>query len=263
MPEGHTVHRIARDHHKWFVGQRMQVASPQGRFQAEATQLNGKKLRAVTAHGKHLFYHWPKELITHVHLGLYGKFRVHKGTPPQPRGAVRVRMIGDERAFDLNGPNCCELIDQSAYLDIRKRLGEDPLNDDACADTVWNRIRKSKAPIGGLLLNQSVIAGIGNIYRAEILFLCGIHPAAPGNQLDRASFDAMWSTTVELMRIGVKYNRIVTAGFNTPGRPLSRLNSAERINIYKREKCPKCSSRIRCWEIANRKIFACPKCQKP
>ena len=89
MPEGHTIHRIARDHHKWFAGQKLIATSPQGRFEDEAKRINGKTLRAVTAHGKHLFYHWNRNLIGHIHLGLYGKFRVHQNPAPEPRGAVQ------------------------------------------------------------------------------------------------------------------------------------------------------------------------------
>ena len=169
MPEGHTIHRIARDHNTWFAGQKLIVASPQGRFKDEAKKVSGKKLREVTAHGKHLFYHWNRNLIGHIHLGLYGKFRVHKNPPPEPRGAVRVRMIGEQQSFDLNGPNCCELITKKKHDELRRRLGEDPLRGDASVERVWQKVRKSRSAIGSLLLNQSVIAGIGNVYRAEIL----------------------------------------------------------------------------------------------
>lgn len=157
MPEGHTIHRIARDHQNWFAGQKLIVSSPQGRFEEGASNISGKKLRDVTAHGKHLFYHWNRNLIGHVHLGLYGKFRLHKNPPPEPRGVVRVRMIGEEKSFDLNGPNCCELIDKAKHEELRLRLGEDPLRDDASAEWVWQRMQKSRSAIGSLLLNQSVM----------------------------------------------------------------------------------------------------------
>ncbi len=204
MPEGHTIHRIARDHQKWFAGQKLIASSPQGRFKEEAKKINGTQLREVTAHGKHLFYHWNRNLITHIHLGLYGKFRLHKNPPPEPRGAVRVRMIGAERSFDLNGPNCCELIDKLKFEELKLRLGEDPLRDDASADTVWRKMQKSRSAIGSLLLNQSVIAGVGNVYRSEILFLMGIHPQLPANQIERDAFDELWELAVELLKIGVK-----------------------------------------------------------
>lgn len=262
MPEGHTIHRIARDHMKWFAGQKMIVTSPQGRFDEESRRLNGKKLREVSAHGKHLFYHWNRNLIGHVHLGLYGKLRLHKNPPPEPRGAVRVRMIGEQRAFDLNGPNCCELIDRTGYMELRSRLGEDPLNQDASADIVWDKMQRSRSAIGSLLLNQSVIAGIGNVYRAEILFLLDIHPSVPANEIDRNTFDELWALTVELLQIGVRHNRIITAGFTADGKVPKRIKAAERLNIYKRKRCPNCQSPVRTWQLANRKMYACERCQR-
>lgn len=262
MPEGHTIHRIARDHQKWFAGQKLAVSSPQGRFLEEATRLNGRKLQAVSAHGKHLFYHWQRNLITHVHLGLYGKFRVHRNAVPDPRGAVRVRMIGTERAFDLVGPNCCELLDQKQFTLLRTRLGEDPLRDDASADKVWQTLQKSRSAIGSVLLNQSVIAGVGNVYRAEILYLLQIHPLFPANRLSRETFDKLWELTGRLLRIGVQHNRIITAGFNEKGQVPRGLKAAERLNVYKRTRCPTCLTPVTTLVLANRKMYACLHCQK-
>ena len=261
MPEGHTIHRLARDHKKWFVGQHMGLLSPQGRFAAEAAQLDGRKLQDVLAHGKHLFYKWPGKRYVHVHLGLYGKFRVHKNPAPEPRGAVRLRAIGTNRTFDLNGPNRCELVEHKDYVQTIDRLGEDPLRDDADPERLWNRLSKSRAPIGTLLLNQSVIAGVGNVYRAEILFLLGINPNRPALALDRTSFDRMWDLTVELLTIGVKYNRIITVPRSPDGPPLSRLNAKERLHIYKKKYCPICAAPVSDWLLGNRRIFACENCQ--
>ncbi|MDE0864788.1 MAG: Fpg/Nei family DNA glycosylase [Rubripirellula sp.] len=240
----------------------MKVSTPQGRFDEEAKKVSGRKICQVTADGKHLFYHWTRGELAHVHLGLYGKFRVHKNPAPEPRGAVRVRMIGRERSFDLNVPNRCELIDQQAYTQLRARLGEDPLHSGACADTVWDRCNKSRAPIGSLLLNQSVIAGVGNIYRTEVLFLARIHPELPANHLDRKQFDELWERTKTLMKIGVKYNQIITLGREQRDRPLSRLAASERVNIYKRDDCPRCGSGVKSWELGGRKMYACCNCQK-
>lgn len=265
MPEGHTIHRLARDHSKMFAGQKMAVSSPQGRFATEAKQLDGKKLIAAEAHGKHLFYRFAKSkassVLVHVHLGLYGKFRVHQCPPPDPRGAVRLRMIGDKQAFDLNGPNCCELLSKTDLQKLLGRLGQDPLRQDAEPENAWNRIHKSRAAIGTLLLNQSIIAGIGNVYRADILFLLGIHPERPGNQIDRDTFNELWDLTVRLLKIGVKYNRIITADRTMVDKPPSRLNATERLVCYKKTACVECGAPIRRWELGSRMMFACETCQ--
>lgn len=129
MPEGHTIHRLAIDYWRDFVGHTLAVSSPQGRVVVEAQSLNGDRLQNTDASGKHLFHHWESGRIVHIHLGLYGRFRKHKSPPPEPRGAVRMRVVGDKKAFDLIGPICCELISESKKQTILERLGEDPLRD--------------------------------------------------------------------------------------------------------------------------------------
>lgn len=268
MPEGHTIHRIARDHGKEFGGQKMIVTSPQGRFEKESKRLTGKRLVAAEAHGKHLFYRFQgigktsREQMVHIHLGLYGKFRVHRNPPPEPRGAVRVRMIGESKAFDLNGPNCCEIIGVADFKKLKSRLGQDPLRADADPELVWKRISKSRAAIGTLLLNQSIIAGIGNVYRADILFLLKIHPERAGNTLTREEFDLLWDRTVSLLSIGVKYNRIITVDRERIDKAPSRLNSKERLVCYKKNRCVDCGGYIRKWDLGNRTMYACEKCQR-
>ena len=266
MPEGHSVHRTARDHDRWFAGQELIVMSPQGRFEDQADQLCGKRLIGAEAHGKHLFYRFgnrrrASQRLMHVHLGLYGKFRLHKNPPPPPRGAVRVRMIGQSKSFDLNGPNCCELLDDEGLEVLKQRLGQDPLRKDAEPEVAWQRISRSRAKLGTLLLNQSIIAGIGNIFRAEILFLLGIHPERTGQDLSRDEFDQMWSLTQRLFQVALKYNRIITVDRKDVSKPLSRLTRGERLVCYKKERCLRCQSLIRKWELGNRTMYACEHCQ--
>ncbi len=138
MPEGHAIHRIARDHHDLFAGQSLQTCSPQGRFAESAAYLQGRRCMRVEAHGKHLFYHWEAGAILHIHLGLYGKFRLHHNPPPAPVGQVRLRCQGIERSFDLNGPNCCELIGEAERSQFAERLGADPLRNDAEPGRAWS-----------------------------------------------------------------------------------------------------------------------------
>lgn len=260
MPEGHTIHRLARDHERDFVSQKLSVSSPQGRFVNGAKQLNGRVLDRVDACGKHLFYAWGKHIL-HVHLGLYGKFRRHKLPVPEPRGQVRLRLIGTEHAVDLNGPTCCELITAAEKNAILDRLGPDPLRTDSDPDRVWTRISKSKAAIGTLLLNQAVIAGVGNVYRAEILFLIGIHPECPGRDLSRDEFDRLWTMCQDLLKIGVRYNRIIVADPKHVGKPRSRMNADERLLVYKKTACGRCETPIQTWLLGSRKMYACPVCQ--
>lgn len=262
MPEGHTIHRVARDHQKHYAGQQLAVSSPQGRFVREAKVLNGATLGRVEAHGKHLFYRWEDGQIVHIHLGLYGKFRNHRLPVPEPRGAVRLRVVGDSHAFDLNGPTACDLISHEAMQGICNRLGVDPLRKDADVERAWERIRNSRSAIGKILLDQSIIAGVGNVYRAEALFVQRIDPERLGKSLDRNEFDQLWATIVSMLRMGVKYNKIITADPKAVGKVPSRMNREERVLCYKKTNCSICEAKIRQWPLGGRKMYACPSCQR-
>ena len=261
MPEGHTIHRVARDHRRRLAGQPLEVSSPQGRFRAGAKKLNGLVLEKVEAYGKHLFYWWEASRILHVHLGLYGKFRNHRCRPPQPRGAVRLRVVGRTHAFDLNGPTACEIITVKKQIALTARLGQDPLRRDADPQRTWDRIHRSRSAIGKLLLDQSVIAGVGNVFRAEALFATRIHPDRPGKETAREEFDALWDNLAEWLKIGVKYNRIITVDAEEAGKSLGRLKREERLLIYKRPCCPECEAEIAVWDSGARRIYACTFCQ--
>lgn len=269
MPEGHTVHRMAHDHWKYLAGQTLRVWSPQGRFAAEAKRLDGKRLVSVTAHGKHLFYRWinpqsqrPRTITMHVHLGLYGKFRIAKNPAAEPRGAVRVRIVGDQRTVDLNGPTRCEILSAVDLKKLNQRLGVDPLHENAKPELAFERINKTRKPIGAALLDQSAIAGIGNIYRAEILHLLNIDPEKPGRDLTRQQFDELWQLTVDLFTIGMKQNRIITVDVKSIDKPISRLTKDERLTIYKKRQCSRCHGPVRKWALGARTMYACPRCQK-
>ncbi len=277
MPEGHTIHRIARDHTKALAGQNIRAASPQGRFTDGAELLDGRTLESIDAWGKHLCYWFTprrkrdEQLGMHIHLGLYGKFRLHRltdkhGDPkplPEPRGAVRVRLIGQTAAFDLNGPNTCELLTPDAWTAIADRLGEDPLRPDADPEVLWKRVSGSRAAIGAMLLNQSVFAGVGNIFRCDSLHACAIHPEREARSLSRDEFDRLWHTISTMLHIGVKRNRIITTDAALRGEKIGRPTRAEALRIYKRSACPNCSTPIRSWVQAGRTVYACESCQPP
>ena len=106
MPEGHTIHRLARDLNLAFEGSQIQASSPQGRFDAGASKLDGQVCDGFEAFGKHLVGHFAASDVLHVHLGLIGKFRKAKGDPV---GAVRLRLATNDVNWDLRGPMVCDL----------------------------------------------------------------------------------------------------------------------------------------------------------
>jgi endonuclease VIII len=257
MPEGHTLHRAARDQRPMLVGQRLAVSSPQGRFAEGAARLNGQGCAAVEAYGKHLIYRFEGGDALHIHLGLYGQFRSAPTPAPEPRGAVRVRMVSTSHVIDINGPNTCEVLDGAGLADLTARIGPDVLRDDADPDRAFARISKSRTGIGALIMDQSVMAGVGNIYRSEILWRQRLHPDVPGRHIGRAAFDRLWADAVHLLRLGVEHDAIIT----NEAADAAVTKYGERVNIFARENCPACAGAIRRFEIAGRRAFACDACQ--
>jgi len=263
VPEGHTIHRAAAAHRALLAGREVAVSSPQGRFADGAAVLDGQVLDAVEAHGKHLFYRWGTGDLLHVHLGLFGKFRQHVADPPEPRPTTRLRMVVPEGAVDLTGPTACSLMDECGLERLLARLGPDPLRADADPERFVARVLRSRAPIGTLLMDQSVIAGVGNVYRAESLFVRGIHPSREGRSLSRTEALELWDTVRDMLRDGVKRGRIITTDAKELGIPRSRMRRADRTYVYRQDACRRCGGTVERWVVAGRNAFACPACQSP
>jgi endonuclease-8 len=262
VPEGHTIHRHARQQWAALRGAPVAVSSPQGRFTASAERLDGRVLRKIEPYGKHLFYWWQGGEVLHVHLGLFGKFWEQATTPaPAPRPSARVRMVGVAKLFDLTGPTECSLGGPEDRDRVVARLGPDPLRADADPAKAIARWRSSKAAIGKLLLDQSVVAGVGNVYRAEALYVNGIHPDRSGSSLSLEESEALWDTIRAMLRQGVRDGRIITVPRSELPRLRAETRRGETTYVYKREQCRRCATPIRRWEMANRWAYACPTCQ--
>jgi endonuclease-8 len=263
MPEGHTIHRLARDQNRLLKGKVVRVSSPQGRFAADAAIVDGQVLDEVEPTGKHLFYVWANGAIGHVHLGLFGKFKTVRGAePPEPAGEVRMRMVSDGVTIDLSGPTACTIGDDDDRQSILRRLGPDPLRRDADRTVAFERIRRSRQAIGALLLDQSVMAGVGNVYRAEALFVTGIHPSRPGVECDVAELEALWTTVTAMLRQGVKDNRIITVDRRSLDLPTTgRVRRGEATYVYHRDRCLRCGTTISTVTLGGRPCYFCPTCQ--
>lgn len=262
MPEGHTLHRLAREHRRLLVGRGLRASSPQGRFAEGAALIDGHVLRRAEAHGKHLFHDYGAGRHLHVHLGLYGKWVSSPQPAPAPWGALRLRLETSETYADLRGATACELLTGAEVRALLARLGPDPLRRGAEPDAARQRISRSRAPIAGLLMDQSVIAGVGNVYRAELLFRHRVDPYLPGRDLPRETWDAMWADLVTLMRAGVRAGRIVTTDpDDRPGGPITRERSHY---VYRRAglPCRICGTNVLTAELLARHLYWCPRCQQ-
>ncbi|WP_288048505.1 DNA-formamidopyrimidine glycosylase family protein [Nocardia sp.] len=269
MPEGHTLHRLALLHRERFVGAAVRVSSPQGRFAEGAALIDGRVLTGSEAHGKHLLHHYESGVTVHIHLGLYGKFYDSALPMAAPVGQVRMRMIGagerGESGFgtDLRGPNACEILTPPEVEALADRLGADPLRAYADPEQPLRRIRRSRRPIGALLMDQAVIAGVGNVYRAEVLFRHGISPYRPGSGVSAEEWGAIWADLVELMPVGVATGLMhVVRPEHDHGEP-SYAPDRPRTYVYRRAgaACRVCGATVVHAVLEGRNLFWCPNCQ--
>jgi endonuclease-8 len=324
MPEGHSVHRIARQFALHFVGDVVQATSPQGRFAAGAARIDGLEMTDARAVGKQMFLEFNHDRWLRVHLGLYGAWdfagdftsgattasasgrmgqtnqrgtvidaagedslssmgaprvarlrmseqeKVEPGTdifPPEPVGAVRVRLLTERTVADLRGPTACEVLTPDEVQVAIARLGPDPLVDSPKKgeDRFTAAVLSKSTPIGLLLMDQSVVSGIGNVYRAELLFRARLDPHTPGKKVPEEVVRALWKDWTKLLKVGVKLGQMMTMDNLTPARRRKALVSRDdRHWVYHRTglPCRVCGVPIVMEIAAGRKLYYCPHDQK-
>jgi endonuclease-8 len=294
MPEGNEIHRWAERHTVAFAGKKVRVEAPAGSRFADAEALDGKKLVGVRAVGKHLGYDFGKDRILHIHLGMYGDFTEGTGPLPPEKGALRVRIYdpvavkksataedskphrwyseddgsdaGDPREIawvELRGPTDCTVYTEVQWKALEDRLGPDPLNGDP-ADEFVDRAGKRKTAIAALLMDQTVAAGVGNIFRAELLFRAKQNPFTPGTEVPKKTLEAIWKDAIPLMKAAMVDRRIITT--KPKDRPTKKTGlplKEEAHYVYRRQgkPCLVCGTKIKTMVMAGRNLFWCPKCQ--
>lgn len=186
--------------------------------------------------------------------------------PPEPVGAVRVRLLTDATCADLRGPTACDVLTPDEVHAVLARLGPDPLVDKgtAATDRFTATVLKKPTPICLLLMDQSVVSGIGNVYRAELLFRARLNPHIPGRELSEETVRALWADWAKLLKIGVKTGQMMTMdGLSKAAYNGAMASRADRHWVYHRagEPCRVCGTSIVLEEIGGRKLYWCPTCQ--
>lgn len=330
MPEGHSVHRIARQFDRNIVGRAVAASSPQGRFVEGAAVLDGREATAVRAVGKQMFLAFDGDVWLRVHLGMYGAWdfageilvdptiasangrmgqtnqrgtdipildaagenslasigaprraRVHvrmseqttglpdDGTdwPPPVVGQVRLRLLTSTTCADLRGPTACELQTPDQVAATIAKLGPDPLVDDVAEgeERFVEVVRRKPTPIGLLLMDQTVVSGIGNVYRAELLYRALLDPHTPGRDVPEELVRELWRDWVRLLGIGVETGQMMTMDDLDPAAYRAAMASRDdRHWVYHRAglPCRVCGTEIVVEEMAARKLYWCPSCQR-
>ncbi|WBU39031.1 Fpg/Nei family DNA glycosylase [Homoserinibacter sp. YIM 151385] len=312
MPEGHSVHRIARQFRAHFEGSTVRVSSPQGRFARDAAQIDGRTITQVRAVGKQMFMEFDHGLWLRVHLGMYGawdfagditvqptalgettrpddgaaidhqdslasigaprRLRMSEadrlgpaieGFPPEPVGQVRCRILAPHAVADLRGPTACEVLTAEEVQAVIAKLGPDPLVDGTARGErrFLEVVARKPTPIGLLLMDQSVVSGIGNVYRAEILFRARQSPFTPGREVPPEVVAGMWRDWAKLLRIGIDTGIMLTMdGLRGEARRRAIASRDDRHWVYHRTglPCRVCGTHIAMQELAGRKLYWCP-----
>lgn len=342
MPEGHSVHRIARQFDRNYVGRQVAASSPQGRFVEGAALISGREAVSVRAVGKQMFLEFDGDLWLRVHLGMYGawdfageilvdptiasangrmgqtnqrgtdlatasdapvfdaavfdtagenslssigaprrargRVRMSEQTrglevddetewPPPIVGQVRLRLLTDSTSADLRGPTACELQSPDEVQATIAKLGPDPLVDDPAEgeERFVATVRRKPTPIGLLLMDQAVVSGIGNVYRAELLYRALLDPHTPGKLVPEQLVRDIWRDWTRLLAIGVETGQMMTMDDLDPeAYARAMAHRDDRHWVYHRAglPCRVCGTAIVLEEMAARKLYWCPSCQK-
>ena len=328
MPEGHSVHRIARQFDRNIVGRVVAASSPQGRFAEGAAVLDGREAVEVRAVAKQMFLRFDGDVWLRVHLGMYGawdfagdvvvdatiassngrmgqtnqrgtvldekildaagensltsigaprraRVRMSEQTtgldeqvewPPPVVGQVRLRLLTESTCADLRGPTACVLQTPDEVDATIAKLGPDPLVDDVAEgeERFTATVRRKPTPIGLLLMDQAVVSGIGNVYRAELLFRARQNPHTPGRDVPEEVVRGIWRDWVRLLAIGVETGQMMTMDDLDPeAYRRAMAHRDDRHWVYHRAglPCRVCGTTVLMEEAAGRKLYWCPRCQ--
>jgi endonuclease-8 len=262
VPEGNEIHRFAKLHAATYVGKTICVESPNGRF-PDAALLTGRKLKSVTARGKHLAYDFGRDRKLHIHMGRFGDFTEGKMPYPEVKGVLRMRWSTATDWLELRGATDVSVYSDAQWKAVEGRLGADPLEPNADPSAAILYIRKANAPIAALLMDQTLFAGIGNIYRAELLYRARQDPFARGKDVGEQTLKALWSDAVKLMPDGMEDRRIVTTRAKDRPHPRGKAQSDEVHYVYRRhgKPCFVDGTTIQRQDLAGRTLYWCPTCQ--
>lgn len=254
MPEGDTIFRAARTLHRALAGKsvvRFESMLPALTRVHEDTPVTGRTIDDVRAHGKHILMRFSGGLALRTHMRMNGSWHIYRPgeTWQRPRRDMRI-VVGTED-FDAVGFNIpvAEFVrdrDLSRHKELR-RLGPDLLSEDFDEGEAVARIRaQGDKAIADVLLNQSVLAGIGNVYKSETLFACGVSPFARAGALQEQAIVSLVRTARRFLQANVSTGLATMTTYTGFRKTTRRDDPAERLWVYGRANrpCRRCGTSI-------------------
>jgi len=264
VPEGNTIYRLAAALAPRLTGKRLDRVTTQGL----ARDLAGRTVTSVTAHGKHLVIELDSGAYVRAHLGMYGRVRSYDRAAGDAMlaklspGRVSLALVTDDGVYLWLQAPAIEIADRRSprHGGAVAALGPDLL--DPAFDARGAAARAAghgTRPIAEVLLDQRVVAGIGNIYKSEALFVAGVDPRTAVNQLEAATLEAIYAAAHQLMRA-----TLAPAPAGSRARGLAGGQDRAHL-VYSRtgQPCPRCGARIVCCSLGAppRWTWSCPTCQ--
>jgi endonuclease-8 len=261
MPEGDTISRTARVLHAALAGKMVVAFTSSLPTVAAGSQrlgLAGRTVEAVEARGKHLLVRFAGGAVLHTHQGMRGSWHLYRRTGGARRSARAVIETADVVAVCSLAP-VVELLSavQAAAHPALSRLGPDLLGPSFDPVAARRRLRaRGDLEVGPALMDQTALAGIGNVYKSEVLFVCAVSPFARVCDLDDATIDRVVAKARELLRRNLGPGPRRTASALGPG----------RLWVYRRsgQPCRRCGARIERAVQGDeaRSTYFCPSCQR-
>ena len=273
MPEGDTIFRAARTLHRALAGKQVTVfesALPALNRIHDDSPITGRTIERVDTAGKHLLMHFSGDLVLRTHMRMNGSWHIYRRGERWQRSRRDMRIVIATADFEAVGFSIpvAEFTSARALGKHRelRTLGPDVLSEDFDADAALERLRaRGTTAIADALLNQRVLAGLGNVYKSEVLFMCGINPFALVRDLEDAALAAIVETGRRVLRANVSEGLALMTTYTGFRRTTGRSDPKERLWVYGRARlpCRRCGTAIRVRKQGTdaRLTYWCPGCQ--
>ena len=246
MPEGDTIFRAARTLHRALAGKQVEhfesMLPALNRIHEDAP-ITGRTIESVAARGKHLLIEFSGGLVLRTHMRMNGSWHIYRRGERWQRSRRDMRIViaaSDYEAVAFNVPVAEFLTPREvARHDELRRLGPDVLSGSFDSAEVLRRIRERQSTsIADVLLNQRVIAGLGNVYKSEVLFMCGVSPFAEVREVSDAKLDEIVTTARRVLAANVLDGVAAMTTYTGYRRTTRRADPKDRLWVYGRARLP-------------------------
>lgn len=266
MPELPEVETIKNELSPYVVGRRItgvdifwdkMVRQPS--VQEFRARVTGRTITDLSRRGKYLFFHLNSGEKLVMHMKMTGSLLID---PPDDKFARAIFQLDNGTALHFRDPRKFGVMwlaeDES---EVARKLGPEPLDEDFTSDTLSKILRRHKAPVKPVLLDQSIIAGIGNMYADEALYEAKIHPARTTGSLSDEEIRKLYRAIRRVLRAAIKNKGASVRNYYRPDGNPGRAHDEFRVAHGTGKYCPRCGTPITRIVVRGRGTYLCPKCQ--